>query len=506
MSESKFDMEYEELEAEEEQPQQEEEKKEEPKIYRCSACGRTFDNPRSLSAHKAKCPALRAERESTTTTSTPPPVTSSVGESIYKVNEPDPNKILERVLRSHPDIPERYVHEVLSWADYTPGGLHPSQVAYILMSLKGISRQTAELVAQKYALALMKAYQEVNQPPPFNISPWISPVMQQKQTTPTILPGPVPGQTQLPPPAFGQPQQMTNIQPQTVSQVGFVPPFVSPMYMSMQPVQPAVQQPPPVPPEVHEIKNRMSILEDKLKNALDEMRKITDEVRQARQQQPTVDEGDYEEVVEYVDKDGNVVPPDKAYTMRIRRIPRKRDFVSELLKLKEMGLIISPLDLQRIKEQLTPSQPQEDPEKKMLLDKIEELKKERDENLKRIEELKSMIESMKEESQKKEREALLRELDSLRQYNQRLEAKIEKLEESVRSMPTPEFKSDAYKLVGTALNKAVELVDKRKPLETVVSVLSSPSSKQKVEAGEEERGSILKELAREGLVVRLLKR
>jgi len=123
--------------------------------------------------------------------------------SLYK-GEPDANVILRKVLSSHPDMPSKVIAEILSWAEYGP--ISPQQLAYLLQNLKGISNQTANIIAQKYMLALQKAQQEgrIQQPPLFIVTP---PLGGQGGG---LLGFPVAGQQQQPgpgQPGTGQPGQ-----------------------------------------------------------------------------------------------------------------------------------------------------------------------------------------------------------------------------------------------------------------------------------------------------------
>jgi len=79
-------------------------------------------------------------------------------EGIYK-GETEYNKILHEALVGHPDIREKHIQEIMSWARMS-GGLHPTQVAYLLSSMRGIDPKTANMVAQKYSLALINAQRE----------------------------------------------------------------------------------------------------------------------------------------------------------------------------------------------------------------------------------------------------------------------------------------------------------------------------------------------------------
>lgn len=113
----------------------------------CKYCGKRFENRGQLLNHYRTCtqhPRYKARvREK---------------KGIYKEG-PEPNKILREIVEGHPDIVADQVDEIMSWADMS-GGLHPMQVSYLLATMKGISKTTADIVASKYSLALQKAQAE----------------------------------------------------------------------------------------------------------------------------------------------------------------------------------------------------------------------------------------------------------------------------------------------------------------------------------------------------------
>lgn len=150
----------------------------------CKYCGATTDkdgNPfetlTDLSTHvrvdcpeykqyKAKKIAAEASKEGSPT-------------SPYK-GEPDANSILRHILDTYPGLPADAVKEVMSWADLTGAPLHPAQVRDLLMKMQKVTNPTADIVAQKYALALQKAQMENKLTGP---NPFISPGFSQGPTT-----------------------------------------------------------------------------------------------------------------------------------------------------------------------------------------------------------------------------------------------------------------------------------------------------------------------------------
>jgi len=125
--------------------------------------------------------------------------------SVYKT-EPDANVILEEILKTHPDISEKVKDEVMDWAKRR-GSLDPGFVAWLLSSMRGISSTTANVVSQKYALAIQKAQQEGKIQLPMGFPMWPATPGQPPQSYPQIFQQQQPGQQTQPPagPQFSQP-------------------------------------------------------------------------------------------------------------------------------------------------------------------------------------------------------------------------------------------------------------------------------------------------------------
>lgn len=168
------------------------------KPFKCSHCPSTFENvgelgkhlwtPKTNGGHRETMLELQKKgREQKTAEEakkkamelakgkgapTPP------GEkpSIYK-GELDSTAILRGILESHPDISNDVMNEILSWANYQP--LTPQSVAYLLTNMKGVASQTANIVAQKYSLALQRAQLEA-MPGQMQILPQVLPQQQQQ--------------------------------------------------------------------------------------------------------------------------------------------------------------------------------------------------------------------------------------------------------------------------------------------------------------------------------------
>lgn len=76
---------------------------------------------------------------------------------IYK-GDLDTTDVLRKILDNFPGMTKQIVDEVCSWAEYGP--IHPTQLAYLLTSMKGVSSTMANIIAQKYSLALQKISNE----------------------------------------------------------------------------------------------------------------------------------------------------------------------------------------------------------------------------------------------------------------------------------------------------------------------------------------------------------
>jgi len=146
-------------------------------------------------------------------------------ESIYK-GELDVNNILNDILGRHPDINPKVREEVMDWAKMK-GGLQPTELIYILQSMRGITSTTANIIASKYSFALNKAIQEgkLQLPPVFSVGGAIQTGVQpqlfvqsfpqqqplgQPQTSMPLVPGQhAPAPINQPIYGYGSPAQIT---------------------------------------------------------------------------------------------------------------------------------------------------------------------------------------------------------------------------------------------------------------------------------------------------------
>lgn len=173
--------------------------------------------------------------------------------AVYK-GEPNATGILRDILEKHPDISESIKDEILDWAELR-GYIDPQAVAYLLSQMKGVSLQTASIIAQKYSLALQRAQLEGRPDGQMQMFPHFQPQQPQFQI-------PTQGYPQFPQAA------PTPLQPS---------PYTQP---SMYPQQPQPTQPPyspyqPQPREItrEEISAMMSRTRDDFTKAVNEMLK-----------------------------------------------------------------------------------------------------------------------------------------------------------------------------------------------------------------------------------------
>lgn len=78
--------------------------------------------------------------------------------SVYR-SMPEPSNILKKILESYPGMKEGVVKEIMSWAEMK-GILHPMEVGMLLKGMADVPKGAAEIIPQKYTLALNKAATE----------------------------------------------------------------------------------------------------------------------------------------------------------------------------------------------------------------------------------------------------------------------------------------------------------------------------------------------------------
>lgn len=187
-----------------------------------------------------------------------PPTPPGKEEPVYK-GEPDANAILRGILETHPDIGEAVRNEIMSWAEYQT--LTPQTVAYLLSSMRGVHSQTANIVAQKYSLALQRAQLEAR--------PGVQmPVLAQLPLQQPPFQVPIQGYPPVQYSFVQAPGQMLQQQPGVIPQFGPQP--QQPLYG-----YPPAQAPQPQPPGVikADVEEMITKSEDKIVKAVGELLK-----------------------------------------------------------------------------------------------------------------------------------------------------------------------------------------------------------------------------------------
>lgn len=239
-------------------------KSEKPSAYvACPVCHQVVRSRGRYAHFKTAHPTLNyAEYKDKFTPVMPPPTEEKPEEvkeaPLYK-GELDTTTILRDILKRHPDIPQRVVNEVCSWAEFGP--IHPTQLAYLLSSMRGVSTTTANIVAQKYSLALQKAQIEGRAQIPPALA---TPLMQTQPSIPQIVPF-----QQVTQPQQSQPIQLQSpIQTRFPAQRMITPPsqptYTQPQWVQTQP--PPQWYPQPPTPTLTEDKIRNIIRDEVSKN------------------------------------------------------------------------------------------------------------------------------------------------------------------------------------------------------------------------------------------------
>lgn len=125
-------------------------------------------------------------------------------ENVYK-QMPEPASILYRVLSEFPGIPGEVVDEVMSWVEYK-GPLHPMEVSHLLSQMANVPKGAANIIPQKYQLAMQRAAQLGSSDVQMALSGWSQFGQQQGMGFGGISPmGQFGGQYGAPQGGFGQP-------------------------------------------------------------------------------------------------------------------------------------------------------------------------------------------------------------------------------------------------------------------------------------------------------------
>lgn len=347
----------------------------------------------------------------------------------------DATYILRSILAKHPDVPEKVVNEILSWADY--GFIHPTQLAYLLQSMRGIQSTTANIVAQKYSLALQKAQAEgkMQMPPPVG-GGMMPPQQYGFPISPIIQP-----QTGYPPMQY--PQQFAFGQ-----QRGYYPP---PQY--------------PIPPQQPDVSKAVKDSTDEVKKYVDQK---LNELKPKEEQYITVEEP-------VRDSEGLVIlgPDKKAITRRITTpISQAGQTMMggdpELRMLQKMGRY-----KELFKEDLTP-------------EKVREIV--REEHPKTPAEPPITKKDI-EESAAKAAETVLAQKAADDKEERRHREIISAISEG-GSKVVEGYKADSYRFLGQGLKEVAAVVKDKEPIKIIIQgardILSEGPPPKEVEAGAKE--------------------
>ena len=388
--------------------------------------------------------------------------------------EVDANQILRRMLE-HPDVPAKVKDDIILLAEDTPGGVHPQALVGILLGYRGITQNLANFLAMRYNMALTKASQEGK------IQSWpINPSMMGMGQGSQSGWGGMGWSNQGwgPQPGFGGQQQPANqgwgSQPSGF--VGYTERDISRLRQDW---------------------DKEKKLENLERSLADLVKDLPNTIKNAM---PQV-EGQYEEVTEYIDKNGNLCgDPEKAFSLRsirrpitsapresadVRELKEKVDSLTKSLQDKTIGNLEKSIKDLSDKVDSVGKRPEESPELKEIRAQLEHTR--------------STVSEMKETMVTKEREVLLNRIDGL-------EDRI-----SSYSRTAGEWKTDEAKLIASELGEIggiVKEIAKKDRIGLVREIIVPESSKPPTEeaAGEEERGGIINGLRKHGLTARIIER
>jgi len=366
------------------------------------------------------------------------------GEPLYRT-EPDTNAILRELLKKHPDIPEKVTEEIMSWAEMSPGGLHPTQVAYLLSSFRGITTQTANIVAQKYSFALQKAQQEGKLPAAMVPAP-----MGPGPTQPSLFGfGLLPSQT--PPFAAGVPS-----------------PTAPPAYT------------PPASGSGWSYPQQPLTLQD-VRNLIREEMRPKEATREAEL---------YVEIEEPVkNEQGEVIidPQDRPIMKKIRvpasqaaqftpREDIEERVLNRLKAYKELFGSLTEAKVREIVREEAPKSPSTLEEKPLTKEEIERISKES---------AQGVADAVRQEQDREKKE----------------DDRFKRLEDTIRSTSSARtvegYKDDGARLLGQGLAEAASVAKEKKPIEVAVRLLTGegPPSGKEVEPG---AGGLFERLVKRG--------
>ena len=450
--------------------------------YTCRHCD---DGPftfSELGVHSRQCPAAIAARERVEELEGEGDDASEAYQQPYEDEaDTDWRSTLKKVVSSHPGLPKGAVDELIQWADYLPPNqfMQPSQVAYILEGMKGVTSKQASVVAQKYQLALQKAqYGAMQQQRRGGFGPGFG------LFDPNTMPMNLPPSTGYPiPPSTGYPMQ-------------------PPVYPTTQPMgydyqgRPVYQQPyqQTQPPEKGlTLEDVRKLFDDRtrdeeirtLRQIVTDMPKLLQDALGGR---GVGGQGNvhYRRIRVPVDAQGKPTDPDTAVSIQLIEEPvvlgREGDEKTERLiedmrnEMREMRRSQQEDKLKALEDKIDELRtgPKDDP-------KFAEIKNE-------IAQYQVKVDEMKDEMHKKDLDRVNEKLDELRTY--------------IQSMPGGDYKSDEFK----ALSEVAAKVANKAPFEKLINLgervlLEQPGPEPPQQpANAEQREGLIKRMREKGLV------
>jgi len=375
-------------------------------------------------------------------------------EGVYK-GETDVDGILLEILENHPDVPSRVKEEVMSWARMSPGGLHPTQVAYLLSSMKGITSQTANIVAQKYAFALTKAQQEKGLQLTFQPLSLYAPVMSQQPPLgfPTTIPQAPPQPFPHPSPTTQQPAPLYTLQP------GYGPSQVSWGF--------------PQIPTLQDIRNVIREEREKGKEPKEAEAYVDVEIPERDADGKVIIGPDDQPIVKRMH-----VPASRAGQLVPREDPELR-FLQKIKAYKDAGVLGAKEELteSKIRDIIRSERPAA-PEKPVTLEDVTKAS---------TEAAQSAVKAVMEAHEKED--------ISERRHRELLTA----VREGASAKTVEGYKEDSFRILGQGLSETAGVLKERKPIEVIVReggpLIFGGTPGKEIEAG-----------AGEGLIERLRKR
>jgi hypothetical protein len=181
--------------------------------------------------------------------------------SVYK-QPTDTSSILRKILSEFPGMKgkEDLIEEIMSYSEYSQGPIHPVELRNLLNAMAS-PKGAAEIIPQKYQMALMKAAQEGNTTVQMMFSGW---QYGQQRSPDNLNLGNIPGQvfpqqpgnqTGMPPLQYGVPYQAPGYPNYSYGQMNPGYPYYG---QNQPPSQPPPQEGKQPDPEIEAIKETMA--------------------------------------------------------------------------------------------------------------------------------------------------------------------------------------------------------------------------------------------------------